>query len=121
VHGDFSERSGHQAARALLRLAPRPTAIFAANDAMAIGALSALHEAKARVPRDVAVVGFDDIPMARYMNPPLTTVHVDIGELGQRATQRLIGRLHGTVTNARQQTVPATLVIRRSCGGEPPS
>jgi LacI family transcriptional regulator len=121
VHGDFGERSGHQAARALLRLEPCPSAIFAANDAMAIGALSALREAKVRVPQDVAVVGFDDIPMARYMNPPLTTVHVDIGDLGQRATQRLIGRLNGTVTNARQQTVSASLVVRSSCGGEPPS
>jgi LacI family transcriptional regulator len=72
--GDFSEASGWRAAVALLGVTPRPSAIFAANDAMAIGALSALCENQLRVPDDMAVAGFDDIPMARYMNPPLSSV-----------------------------------------------
>lgn len=117
VAGDFNEASGFRAAAELLRRPRRPTAIFAANDSMAISALSALHEAGLRVPEDVAVVGFDDIPMARYMAPPLTSVHVDISDLGHRATKRLLELLAGSPPPPRQETVPATLVIRGSCGG----
>ena len=121
--GDFSEESGFQAARELLRAGHRPTAIFAANDSMAIGALSALREGGVRVPEEVAVAGFDDIPMARYMNPPLTTVHVDISALGARATRRLLEQIHaesGASREHRQEVVPATLVVRGSSGATPP-
>ena len=118
VAGDFSEGSGHRAARELLRVEPAPTAIFASNDAMAIGALSALREAGRRIPEDVAVAGFDDIPMARYMNPSLSTVHVDISALGERATARLLELLHDAGPHAkRREIVPTTLSIRASCGG----
>ena len=76
-------------------LAPRPTAVFASNDAMAIGALSAFREAGLRVPRDIAVAGFDDIPIAGYVMPRLSSVHVPISDLGVRAMERLIeGVLH---------------------------
>jgi LacI family transcriptional regulator len=80
--GAISRSVGLRAALRLLELEPRPTAMIAANDSMAIGALSALREAGVRVPEDVAVVGFDDIPIARYVTPPLTTVRVSIPELG---------------------------------------
>jgi LacI family transcriptional regulator len=118
VRGDFTEVSGFQACIELLRRAPRPSAIFAANDAMAIGALSALREAGVAVPGRIAVAGFDDIPTARYTHPPLTTVRVDISALGARATDRLLE----AVANRRQhrkrrETLPVTLVIRESCGG----
>lgn len=117
VPGDFDEGSGHRAARALLGAEPRPTAIFATNDAMAIGALSALREAGVRVPEEMAVAGFDDIPMAKYMNPPLSTVHVEISELGERATARLLEVLRGPGTRApRREIVPTRLVVRASCG-----
>ena len=116
--GDFTESGGHRAAREILGLDPRPTAIFAANDSMAIGALSALREAGVRVPEDVVVVGFDDIPIARYMSPPLTTVHVAINELGERATRMLLQAVEGKNQHVKcQETLPTTLVIRRSCGG----
>ncbi|HVE80148.1 MAG TPA: LacI family DNA-binding transcriptional regulator, partial [Gemmatimonadaceae bacterium] len=116
--GDFLEASGYEAARRLLALRPRPTAVFAANDAMAIGALSALHEGGARVPEDVAVAGFDDIPIARYVNPPLSSVHVPIGELGARAMATLLRALADPGGHVRRQDVLATtLVIRQSCGG----
>jgi LacI family transcriptional regulator len=118
VPGDFSEGSGHRAVGRLLSLDPHPTAIFASNDAMAIGALSALHEAGIQVPDAISVAGFDDIPMARYMNPPLSTVHVDINTLGERATRRLLDVLSDANGHeARRETVPTTLVIRASCGG----
>jgi len=130
VQGDFGEHSGHRAVGTLLAAHPRPTAVFAANDSMAIGALSALREAGVRVPEDVAVAGFDDIPMARYMSPPLTSVHVDISRLGERATERLLEEVRGSGSRgrrpvprqprraaARRETLPTTLVVRESCGG----
>jgi LacI family transcriptional regulator len=117
VLGNFSEGSGHQAVKQLRDLEKRPTAIFAANDSMAIGALSALHERGLRVPEDVAVAGFDDIPLARYMNPQLSTVHVDISQLGERAAALLLSSLHEGVRPRQQLQLPTTLVIRSSCGG----
>jgi len=118
VPGDFSETSGFEACVALLGRRPRPTAIFAANDAMAIGALSALREAGVSVPAHVAVAGFDDIPMARYMHPPLSTVRVDISALGEHATRRLLDAVgNGRRHQKRRETLPVTLLIRESCGG----
>ena len=116
--GDSTESGGYRAAAELLTVVPRPTAIFAANDSMAIGALSALREAGVRVPEDVVVVGFDDIPIARYMSPPLTSVHVAISELGERATRMLLQAVDEKNQHVKcQETLPTTLVIRRSCGG----
>src|SRR5439155_9071257 len=118
VPGDFTDTSGFEAGVALLRQARRPTAVFAANDAMAIGALSALREASVAVPAEVAVTGFDDIPMARYTHPPLSTVRVDIAALGSRAAARLleaVGNHHRH--RKRRERLPVTLVIRESCGG----
>jgi LacI family transcriptional regulator len=116
--GDFTEASGYDAARALLARRPRPTAIFASNDCMAVGALGALREAGARVPKDVAVAGFDDIPLARFLSPPLSSVHVPIGALGARATGLLLAALReGDAHVCRREIVPTRLVIRASCGG----
>ena len=115
--GDFSETSGYQAAAGLARLSPRPTAVFAFNDAMAVGALSALREAGLRIPDDVAVAGFDDIPMARYVEPPLSSVHVDISALGARAATLLLGAMQQpNGREIRREIVPTELVVRRSCG-----
>ena len=120
--GDFTEAAGHRAAQEILTLSPRATAIFAANDSMAIGALSALREGGIRVPDDMAVAGFDDIPIARYMSPPLTTVHVSISEMGERGVQMLLGAVDGKNQHQKQQvTLPTTLVIRQSCGARIPA
>ena len=116
VEGDFTESSGHKAARKLLALDPRPTAIFAANDSMAIGALSALREAGVLVPEDMAVAGFDDIPIARYLSPPLSSVHVPIRGLGMRAVERLLLAMTDAEEKARE-VLPTRLVVRESCGG----
>lgn len=117
IDGDFTEASGFSAAETLLGRDPRPTAIFAANDSMAIGALSAVRQCGLRVPRDVAIAGFDDIPMAGYINPPLTSVHVPINELGGRAIARLIEAVTGkTGRDENGEMLPTTLVIRESCG-----
>ena len=117
IDGDFTEASGHRAIARVLALDNRPTAVFAANDAMAIGALCALREAGVRVPEDIAVVGFDDIPLAKYMSPPLTSVHVAIADLGARGVETLLHAIESKNGHTPQrQHLPTTLVIRRSCG-----
>jgi LacI family transcriptional regulator len=116
--GDFMEAAGYSAAIDLLAMRKRPTAIFAANDAMAIGALSALRESGVRVPEEMAVAGFDDIPLARYMDPPLSSVHVPICELGSRAVEMLLhGVTHKNDHARRRERVSTELVIRRSTAG----
>ncbi len=87
---------------------------------MAVGALGALHDAGVRVPEDMAISGFDDIALARYLNPPLTTVHVDTIELGRRAVQLLLERVEGAGPRpGRHEVLATTLVVRRSCGAQP--
>ena len=116
--GDFSEESGYRAGQRLLALRPRPAAVFAANDSMAIGCLFALREAGAQVPGDIALAGFDDIPIARYITPSLSSVHVPIAELGTRAMERLLHAVDSKNGHERrQETVATTLVVRGSCGG----
>ena len=119
VAGDFTEDSGYEAAKQVLAMKPRPTAVFAANDSMAIGALSGFRDAGVRVPDGIALVGFDDIPIARFLDPPLTTVKVPIAELGRRGLQLLIADLDDS--NGRPQSpsrLETSLVVRRSCGAE---
>jgi LacI family transcriptional regulator len=113
VAGDFTEDSGYEAAQKIAATRPRPTAVFAANDAMAIGALSAFRDARVSVPGQIALVGFDDIPIARFLDPPLTTVKVPIAELGRRGLQLLVGDDDRSTAPARLET---SLVVRRSCG-----
>ena len=120
VRSDFTKSGGYAAAERLAGLKERPTAVFAANDSMAVGALSAFQEAGLRVPEDVAVVGFDDVPIARYVTPPLSTVHVDLGGLGRRAVELLLEALRNGGRSARHEVVPAGLVVRRSCGAAGP-
>ena len=116
--GDFSEPSGYEAAARLLALSPRPTAVFCANDYMAIGVLGALSDAGVRVPQEMAVVGFDDISMARYLNPPLTTMHVDAYHLGIRAAELIVSAGESTQVPVVREVLPASLVIRGSCGAD---
>ena len=117
ILGDFTEPTGYAAVARLLALEPRPTAVFAANDYMAIGVMGALSDAGVRVPEDIAVVGFDDIAMARYLNPPLTTVHVDAYRLGERAVEMLLAKPRSRVAGRpHHEVLPTTLVVRSSCG-----
>ena len=117
MQGDFTEESGNRAGRQLLALKVRPQAVFAANDIMAAGCLYALKEAGVRVPDDIALTGFDDIPIARFVSPPLTTVRIRIADLGQRALERLVQTLEEpATTQASVQTLECEIVIRASCG-----
>ncbi|MDQ6612596.1 MAG: LacI family transcriptional regulator, partial [Gemmatimonadota bacterium] len=115
--GDFRQETAYLVTKNLLRTEQPPDVIFCANDAMAVGTIGAVHEAGLRVPDDVAVVGFDDIPIARFLTPPLTTVRVPIADLGARATERLIDALQGGVPlAAHREVLPTSLVLRASCG-----
>jgi LacI family transcriptional regulator len=117
IEGDFTESSGYRCAGEILGHAARPTAVFAANDYMAAGLLSALAEAGVAVPREMAVAGFDDIAVARYLRPSLTTVRVNAYELGECAVRQWTA----AVTPAAEpmhQVLPTKLVVRGSCGGD---
>ena len=117
VQGDFTEQSGYLGAAELLRLDPWPSAVFAANDYMAIGLLRALRDAGVEVPRQIAVVGFDDIAFARYLDPPLTTVHVDAYALGEQATLSLVRIMRAAPPlRSTHFVLPTTLAVRGSCG-----
>lgn len=117
VEGDFTEDGGKAGSRHLL--SAKPTAIFAANDSMAIGALKALREAEYQVPGDVALVGFDDVPIATTVEPALTTVRQPIEDLGSIAADLLLDRIKNQRDEkppAHRIVLPAKLVIRESCG-----
>jgi transcriptional regulator, LacI family len=115
VPGEFQHEGGYQACQRLLALAEPPTAIFACNDMMAVGALCALHEAGLRVPEEVSVVGFDDIPLASYTVPRLTTVAQPAQEIGRVAVEKLIERLQNRDAPANHVRLPVHLVERDTC------
>ena len=117
VEGDFTEASGMAAARRLLSLPV--TAIFAASDIMAVGALKVIRETDLQVPRDVALVGFDDLPIAAALQPALTTVRQPIEQMGSMAASLLLSLLEGPPEGrppAQRLVLPAKLVVRESCG-----
>jgi len=116
IAGAFDERSGYVAMLRLLQQVPIPEAVFAANDQMAIGAMAAIRENGLRVPEDIALAGFDDIETARYVQPPLTTVHQDIYGQGQLAVRMLVARVNEADAAIENREIPTKLVIRQSCG-----
>lgn len=114
VRGDNSQPAGFLAARKLLSLADPPTAIFANNDATALGVLEAAHAVGLRVPRDLSVVGFDDVPQAAQAHPPLTTVRQPLQQMGRSAVNTLLALLAGIEAVAPVITFPTELVVRES-------
>jgi LacI family transcriptional regulator, galactose operon repressor len=114
--GDFHIEGGYTAVQALLDLPTRVTAIFAANDLMAIGAIRGIAARGLRVPEDVAVVGFDDIALAMYSEPPLTTVRQPIREIGKLATELIMGRVNGERKEPQSRRLKTSLIVRESCG-----
>jgi DNA-binding LacI/PurR family transcriptional regulator len=113
--GDWSARAGYALAQELLP-DPEVTAIFVANDQMALGALRALHEAGRRVPEEVSVVGFDDIPEAPYFIPPLTTVRQDFDEMGRNGLRLLLDTMEAPDRAPAHVEVVPELVVRASSG-----
>jgi len=110
----FLPESGREAMAELLTLTERPEAVFAASDVVALGAMTAIHQASLRIPEDIAVVGFDDIFLAAHASPPLTTVRVPAYGLGWTAAETLITFIEGD--NVASVTLETELVIRESCG-----
>ncbi|HEY6799805.1 MAG TPA: LacI family DNA-binding transcriptional regulator [Agromyces sp.] len=118
VHGDWTTESGHRAA---LELAGRDdvTAIFAANDQMALGAMKALHELGRDIPNQVSVVGFDDMDESRAFWPPLTTVRQNFREVGRIAMERLLAQIDDPDAPSETTLIPTELVVRESSGPPP--
>lgn len=118
AEGAFDAASGHVAMTGLLSIADPITAVFVASDIVAFGALRALREAGRRVPVDVSVVGFDDIPLARHFDPPLTTIRLPANALGAAAGRALVDRLAGRPTSERT-LLPTELIVRDSTAAGP--
>jgi LacI family transcriptional regulator len=112
--GDFQAESGRRATERFLDLPEPPEAVFAADNLMALGALDAVRSRGLRVPHDIALAAFDDIPWFVHTDPPVTAIAQPTGELGRAAVRALIDRIEGRT--ARSVTLPARLVVRRSCG-----
>lgn len=120
--GEYSANGGARVIRNLLDNGGRlPDAIACANDQSALGAVYALRERGYRIPEDVLVTGFDDIPLARHTNPPLTTVRQPVQEMGSAAFDALYSMIDGKKPEQRQLTLPVELVLRSSCGCAPQS
>ncbi len=120
VEGDFTEEGGYRAMQQLLSLPAGPgDAVFVASDGMALGAMRALREVGKRVPDDVALAGFDDLPFAAHMDPPLTTVRQPVYRLGAVAAETLIEMISHPGASPRRILLPTELVIRSSCGSLP--
>ncbi|UUU37832.1 LacI family DNA-binding transcriptional regulator [Streptomyces sp. NBC_00162] len=117
--GQFTEDGGAEAMERLLRAHPDPDAVFAASDAMAIGALRTLRERRLRVPEDVAVIGFNDLASARHTSPPLTTVHQPVRALGQEMARMLVSAIEGH--RPSPLILPTRLTVRESAPDLPAS
>jgi LacI family transcriptional regulator len=116
VEGDFEVPGGYKATKQLLALKEPFTALFAANDRMALGALRALHEQGLRVPEDVSVVGFDDMTEAAYFTPPLTTVRQDLNALAHQSIDYLVSIIDNPDTPVQQRVLYPELIVRESTG-----
>jgi LacI family transcriptional regulator len=116
VEGFYSEAAAHQAMLKLLDLPRPPTAVFAASDSMAIGALHAVRNRGLGVPDEIALIGYDDLPLAAYATPPLTSVHQPISDMGAHAVRLLVEQIRGQGPGTSVR-LAAHLVVRGSCGG----
>jgi LacI family transcriptional regulator len=114
--GNFSSQSGFDAMNQILQSHATPTAVFASNDTIALGAMAAIRAAGVKVPADIAVVGFDDLPFAAFTNPSLTTVRSPASELGEHATRAAIDLLRGKPVGIQHRVVPLEFIVRESSG-----
>lgn len=117
--GDFNEQSGVESGRRLLAMAEPPTAIFAANDAMALGVMNAVREKGLRIPDDISVIGFDDIPSASMTQPPLTTLRHPFEAIAQATVQELVSRIRGEPGRRQRIEFASEFVVRESTGPAP--
>ena len=113
---DFREQGGYDAMRSLLELAERPTAVFVANNLMAMGALHAISDAGLEIPKDIGIVSFDDLPWGAWLQPALTVVDQPAHDLGATAARILLSRLRDPDRPIRKVILQTKLVVRASCG-----
>jgi DNA-binding LacI/PurR family transcriptional regulator len=117
-YGNYSPKSGFEAMTSLLQEPVLPTAVFVASDVVAFGAMAAIHEYKLKIPDDIAVIGFDDVPLSRFFYPPLTTIHLPAAELGRKAGELLFDLILQQVEPGRQVLLDTDLVVRASSSRE---
>ncbi len=113
--GDYKQASGHTLAKELLACSPRPTALFVVNNLMTVGAIEAIHKQGLRIPQDVAIIGFDDLPWAEALDPPLTVVRQPAYEVGRAAAELLLKRLTDPAAPAAWLRLRPKLILRSSC------
>jgi DNA-binding LacI/PurR family transcriptional regulator len=117
--GNYTPSSGYSAMNELIQGSPLPTAVFVASDVVALGAILAIKRNGLSIPEDIAVVGFDDIPLAEYYDPPLTTVRLPAYELGWAAGERLVRLANGEDADLEGELLESELIIRQSSLGKP--
>ena len=115
-HGDYKKESGYQLTRDLMQLREPPAAIFAANNLMTLGTLQALQEMQVRIPQDVALVGFDDMPWSGQLCPPLTAIAQPTYDLGQEAARLLLRRMRDRDAASQSIVLQTRLIVRESSG-----
>ena len=116
--GGFAPKYGYQLTKELLELPEKPTAIFAVNDSLAVGCYKAIHENGLTIPNDISVVGFNDISVAKYLVPPLTTVQLHMDFMGEQAVNLIAERITSGREISMQILIPAKLIIRESVAGK---
>jgi LacI family transcriptional regulator len=116
IIGDLTQQGGFKAMNRLLDLSPPPTAVLSCNDLMALGAISAARKRGMSIGRDIAITGFDDIPLAEHSHPPLTTVRQPIYDIGRQICDMLIRLIQGETVTERQVLLQPELIIRESSG-----
>ena len=118
IHTAFKQAGGYAAMRQLLLSAVRPTAVFAGSNLLTLGALQAIHELHLAIPNDIAIVGFDEMPWAMSLRPPLTTVAQPVFDVGRTAAELLLARVREPGLPRRQVVLETKLIVRSSCGFE---
>ena len=115
-YGDFDPRSGYEQMQDLLMIDPLPTAVFVASDVVAFGAMAAIRERGLTIPGDIALVGFDDVPFTRYVDPPLTTINLPAADLARKSCEILLQLIRHEQPEHRHVLLDSHLVVRQSCG-----
>ena len=116
LEGDYTQEKAYILVKELLSREKKITAIFCANDLMAFGALKAIKERGKRVPEDISVVGFDDMDMSSYIDPPLTTVRQPFVEIGKKAVEILLKQIEGGINRTKRYNLSGKFILRKSVG-----
>lgn len=115
IFSEFIEEGGYNSAKKILSMDDKPTAIFTANDKIAIGAIKAIKEYGLKVPKDISIIGFDNIEESKYLETPLTTMQMELVEMAELATNNIIDSIENDTNFSKSYNVPSTLVVRKSC------